>query len=150
MNPSTELSLFEIIEARRHLDRAIDAEFDALPVRPKRTRIYDWTRHCWRTVTLLDCGGKRQQAPAPELGPDELGDGKRRSKSPKTDQIADYIKDHGPSTIREIAQAIDMPLKNARSLISRNRMFEGYFATPEAAKSNGEKTWRLIEEPEPK
>lgn len=137
---SDTIDLVDIIEARNNLSRRIDEEFDGMPVEPRIKRWYDWNRRCYRVSRLLDCGGKRRQAPAPDIGPDKPPGTRRQIKAPLREQIVDYLEFNGPATRTELSHAFGRPLGSLSYSLYYTEIFECFYPD---GKTYGEKLWRV-------
>lgn len=136
MTPDHQPDLVEIIDARDNLSRQIDEEFDGLPVQPKIRRWYDWNRRCYRTSRLLDCGGKRRQAPAPEIGPDKPP----YLRATHRDRIINYINTHGPVTKLELTTAFGLSRNAFNHALYESGLFECFYPD---GQTYGAKLWRV-------
>ena len=108
--------LLEIIGQRGDIDRMIDKEFGEMPAKGVGARTY-YSYRLGRMVMgeAYDLGAKRTQRPAPEL--DGINDSKVRAERshPQRDKVAAWLKENGPATVVEIAEAVEMSPESVRT-----------------------------------
>ncbi len=98
--------------------------------KPVTKTYYDWTRRRWVTSTCILLGAREIPASVPyakRAGNDAPSPYARKDEPEITvtptmlrDQLIDYLRNHGPSTTQQVANALGIDVNHAVALLGRN------------------------------
>lgn len=94
-------------------------EYDKLPYPRTVKRIYDWLQCRWIVVESIDIGGKRSIDAS--TGHEVIAPKVQRAEKKSKHIVVDYLREHGPSTLVDVAQKTYLDTSTVYNVHRENR-----------------------------